>query len=187
MSSARYDSAAVHRHVDFAVRYSHSVGNLDLGLAHCRGTSREPRFERALTASGEPVLAPRYDQINQTSIDVLYAWESCLFKLEALHRTGQGRGFAAAVGGFEYTVVGVLGSGCDLGVLSEYHWDERDRRALTPFNRDLFAGLRLAVNDALAQIYRSGSIVESFQRWFGAIGNDRLLRTWHARDHLRVQ
>jgi ABC-type amino acid transport substrate-binding protein len=46
---------------------------------------------------------------------------------------------------------------------------------------------RLAVNAALAQIYRSGNIVESFQRWFGAIGNDRLLRTWHARDHLRVQ
>ena len=46
---------------------------------------------------------------------------------------------------------------------------------------------RLAVNTALAQIFRSGNVVESFQRWFGAIGNDRLLRTWHARDHVRVQ
>ncbi len=160
MSSARFDSAAEHRHVDLAVRYSHSVGNLDLGLSHFRGTSREPRFERALTASGAAVLAPRYDQINQSSLDALYTWQSWLFKLEALHRTGQGRGFAAAVGGFEYTLVGVLGSGFDVGVLSEFHWDERDRRALTPFNRDLFAGLRLAVNDAASTSVLAGVVAD---------------------------
>jgi len=36
-----------------------------------------------------------------------------------------------------------------------------------PRNDDNF---RLAVNAALAQIYRSGQIVEIFQRWFGGIG-----------------
>ncbi len=30
--------------------------------------------------------------------------------------------------------------------------------------------LRLAVNSALAQIYRSGNIGEIFRRWFGALG-----------------
>jgi ABC-type amino acid transport substrate-binding protein len=34
---------------------------------------------------------------------------------------------------------------------------------------------RLAVNSALAQIYRSGSIVEIFQRWFGAIGKPGIM------------
>jgi len=33
------------------------------------------------------------------------------------------------------------------------------------------AGLRLAVNRALAQIYRSPGIVEVFGKWFGALGN----------------
>ena len=33
------------------------------------------------------------------------------------------------------------------------------------------AGLRLAVNRALAQIYRSSGIVEVFGNWFGALGN----------------
>jgi ABC-type amino acid transport substrate-binding protein len=33
------------------------------------------------------------------------------------------------------------------------------------------AGLRLAVNRALAQIYRSSGIVEVFGKWFGALGN----------------
>jgi len=34
---------------------------------------------------------------------------------------------------------------------------------------------RLAVNSALAQIYRSGGIVEIFQRWFGAIGKPGIM------------
>jgi hypothetical protein len=147
-SSARYDSAAGDKHVDVAIRYSHSVGNLDLGLYHFRGTSREPRLLPVLTPSREPVLAPFYDRINQTGLDALYTWQSWLFKLEALHRTGQGEGFAAAVAGFEYTLVGILGSALDLGLLTEVHYDERDERALTPYNRDVFAGARLSLNDA---------------------------------------
>ena len=35
--------------------------------------------------------------------------------------------------------------------------------------------LRLAVNSALAQIYRSGNIVEIFRRWFGALGKPGLM------------
>jgi len=157
-SSAQYDSPAEKQHVDFALRYARTVGNLDFGLAHFRGTSREPRLLAIRTPGGEPVLAPRYDQINQTSVDALYTWQHWLFKLEALHRTGQGRGFAAAVGGFEYTLVGLFGSACDLGLLAEYHWDERGRRALIPFNRDLFAGLRLAVNDAASSSVLAGVV-----------------------------
>jgi len=35
--------------------------------------------------------------------------------------------------------------------------------------------LRLAVNSALAQIYRSGNIAEIFRRWFGALGKPGLM------------
>jgi ABC-type amino acid transport substrate-binding protein len=35
--------------------------------------------------------------------------------------------------------------------------------------------LRLAVNSALAQIYRSGNIVEIFRRWFGALGKPGMM------------
>jgi glutamate/aspartate transport system substrate-binding protein len=35
--------------------------------------------------------------------------------------------------------------------------------------------LRLAVNSALAQIYRSGNIVDIFRRWFGALGKPGLM------------
>ena len=40
-----------------------------------------------------------------------------------------------------------IGSDMDLGLLSEYHHDSRGGNALTPFNRDVFGGLRLTLND----------------------------------------
>ena len=36
----------------------------------------------------------------------------------------------------------------DVGAIAEFHWDERGKRAITPFNDDLFVGSRLAFNDA---------------------------------------
>jgi len=37
-----YESGAEERHVDFAVRYSQSIGDWEIGLSHFRGTGREP-------------------------------------------------------------------------------------------------------------------------------------------------
>lgn len=159
-SAARYESAAERKHVDLALRYAVSLGNLDLGLAHFHGTTREPRLLPARTASGEPVLVPLYEQINQTSIDAQFAWGSWLLKLEALRRTGQGDTFLAAVGGFEYTLVGVAGTACDLGLLTELHWDERGRDALTPFDRDVFTGARLALNDMEGTAVLAGVVAD---------------------------
>lgn len=147
-SAVEYGSAAAHKHVDYALRYSHSAGPFDVGLYHFWGTSREPRLVPAVTASAEPVLAPVYELIHQSGLDLQATLGNWLLKLEALRREGQGETFAAAVGGFEYTLVGVLGSALDLGLLGEYHHDERRAAAPTPFDHDLFAGARLGVNDA---------------------------------------
>ena len=146
-SSATWESAAENTHTDFALRYSHSWSALDIGLAHFHGTTREPEFQLASTESGSPILRPHYALIDQTSIDASYAWESWVFKLEALYRTGQAESFGAVVSGFEYTTAGVLGTAFDLGWLAEYHTDGRGRATLTPFNHDLFLGSRLAFND----------------------------------------
>ena len=70
-------------------------------------------------------------------------------KLESFYRDGHGENaFYSAVGGFEYTFFGVADSMVDLGFLIEYAYDERHEEATTPFENDLFFGLRLAVNDA---------------------------------------
>ncbi len=155
-----FESAAGDKHLDYALRYSHTVGPFDIGLAHFWGTSREPRLTLAPTSNGQPALRPIYDIIHQTSLDLQATVGSCAFKLEAVRRSGQGATYAAAVGGFEYTLVGVFGSAFDLGLLSEYHFDQRGDHATTPFNHDVFVGARLAANDTADSQALSGVVVD---------------------------
>lgn len=187
-SEASYASGAGRRHVDLALRYTHALGDLDLGLAHFRGTSREPRLLPARTRSGEPVLIPRYDLIDQTGLDAQYTRGSWLFKLEALYRSGQGASFAAAVGGFEYTWVGIADTALDLGVLAEMNWDERGRAALTPFDRDLFTGLRLALNDMASTTVLAGVVsdLRGGGRFFNLEASRRIGERWKLEVELRA-
>jgi len=145
---SKYESSAKEKHVDFAVRYSHYFGDWDVGISHFYGTSREPRSILTMNSSGSPVLAPFYDIINQTSIDLQATKGNMLWKLEALHRSGQGDTFNAVAGGFEYTFVGIFDSALDLGLLGEYHYDDRGEDAFTFFEDDIATGMRLAFNDA---------------------------------------
>ena len=65
------------------------------------------------------MLIPYYDQIEQTGLEAQSTLGGWLLKLEAIRRAGQGDPFLALAGGFEYTLVGLLGSAMDLGVLAE--------------------------------------------------------------------
>ena len=147
-SNPIYDHSREKQHIDLAARWSHYIGDWDFGLAHFRGTTREPLLIPAVSKSGEPVLLPRYDIINQTSLDVQATKGDWLWKLEAIRRTGQDDTFNAMVGGFEYTWVGAFDSSADLGFIAEYHHDDRDELAPTPFEDDTMVGLRLTMNDA---------------------------------------
>ena len=145
---ATYESGAEQWHVDFALRYAHSFGDWDIGLAHFYGTTREPVLQPTISNTGQQVLRPRYDLIHQTSLDLQYTTGPWLLKLEAMTRSGQGDRFFAAVGGFEYTFFGAFDSDADLGLLAEYLHDGRDERTpQTPFEDDIFLGTRLALND----------------------------------------
>ena len=146
MEQTTFDSGARTTHVDWAARWSHYFGPLDIGVAHFQGTSREPRFFPGLRG-GTPVLIPHYDQIDQTSVDVQLTLGAWLWKLEALNRSGQDETFQAFVGGVEYTFFNVRSRGWDIGVLCEYHYDSRRENALTAFEDDLFIGGRFAAND----------------------------------------
>ena len=150
-SSPSYESSLEEWHVDFAARYSHSFGNWDIGIAQFYGTSREPRLIAGLRSDGSAFLRPRYDIINQTSIDAQFTTGPWLLKLEALTRDGHDDDrFFSAVGGFEYTLFGIFESNADLGLLAEYLHDgssDDTRSPGTPFEDDVFLGTRLALND----------------------------------------
>jgi hypothetical protein len=147
-SAAEYQSAAEDKHIDYAIRYSTYIDVIDFGVYHFWGTSREPQFKAKTGENHKVTLIPVYDLIHQTGLDLQATVENWLFKFEALRRQGQGPTYTAAVGGFEYTIVGVFNTSLDLGLLSEYHWDERGERSVSPFNNDLFAGGRLGFNDS---------------------------------------
>jgi len=145
--ASQFESDAKERHVDFAARYANTFGDMDLGVYNFRGTGREPTMKFGLDNSGKPRLVPYYEQISQYGLDAQMVAGQWLFKLEALRRSGQGDSYAAATGGFEYTLVRVAGTEMDLGLLGEWAWDERGDDAPGPFDNDAMLGLRLAVND----------------------------------------
>lgn len=143
-----YESNNEARHLDAAARYSHSISNWDVGIYHFAGTGREPTLLQGLDTLGRPVLIPYYELIQQTGLDLQLVTGPWLWKLESLYRTGQGQGFFASVGGFEYTCVGIAETSMDWGIIGEYAYDDRRDQATTVYENDAMFGLRLAVNDA---------------------------------------
>ena len=143
--AARFESSADEHNIDLALRYSHYIGDVDIGLSMFSGTSREAR----LVASGDgTALVPHYDLIDQLGVDLQYTRDAWLWKLEAIWRDGFEDSFAAAVAGFEYTVYQVRESAADVGLLFEYQYDGRDAgEPVTIADNDVFVGSRLAFND----------------------------------------
>jgi hypothetical protein len=141
-------------HPDWAVRWSHTFGRWDVGLAYFSGISREPRLVPN-SLLRPTALIPVYELINQVSVDIQGAVGKWLLKLEAMTRDVPGKRFVAAVVGFEYTESSIWGSSADLGLLLEYQYDGREKLSRTmltntlptPNNNDIFAGIRFALND----------------------------------------
>lgn len=159
---ALYESSDEDQHQDFALRYTHTLDAWDIGVAHFKGTSREPLF--ILDVNQLPTIAftPYYEQIDQSSIDVQMTSDSLLLKLEAISRTSDlQKTYQAAVTGFEYTQVGIFDSAMDLGYIAEYLYDERDEQATTPFADDVFAGLRLVTNSIAQTTFLLGAYVDT--------------------------
>lgn len=156
--NAKYESSAEQYNIDLALRYSNTIDEWDFGIYHFAGTGREPTFSLKINSEGRSRLIPYYDQINQTGIDVQSVYGSWLYKLEALHRSGQGESFFAYVGGFEYTFINIASSGIDLGVIGEWAYDDRNNKCTTGFDNDLMMGARVAFNDAASSEALMGMI-----------------------------
>jgi len=159
-SQSVYESSQKEKHIDYAVRWSDTLGDWDIGLSHFYGTSREPSLVPGFDNTGNSVRIPRYDLINQTGVDIQATLESWLWKLEAIHRSGQGESFNAATAGLEYSFYGILETDTDLGIVAEYLYDERGETAPTPFQNDVLIGLRFALNDTQSTDALIGSIID---------------------------
>ncbi len=179
---AEYESDRQQRHIDFALRWSHYIGDWDFGLSHFHGTSRDPLFVPTLSNSGELVLAPYYEQMQQTGLDLQATKGDWLWKLEAIHRHLDSGSYNAATGGFEYTLIGIRDSVMDLGLLAEYLYDNRRDEATTPFENDLFLAIRLSANDIAGSELLAGVIrdLDSHASLFNLEASRRFGNAWKA-------
>jgi len=172
IDNAQYQAGEEDAHVDYAVRWSHTIEDYDLGLSWFNGTSRDPLFKPNDTFSK---LVPFYAQINQLGFDLQATLDSWLWKFEAIYRSyddsvknsfdqlGQltqsdygVEDYSAATGGAEYTFYGPFETVWDWGVLAEYQYDSRNDGAIAIGQNDLFVGSRIAFNDTASSEVLAG-------------------------------
>jgi hypothetical protein len=154
-NNVSYESSAGQQHLDFALRWAHSLGDFDFGTYWFHGTNREAYLSPSLKTSTSNVtqfsLQQHYAQMDQLGVDVQATLGDWLWKFESIYRSTSFEDFIATQAGFEYSFIGVFDSNLDLGLLMEHSWDSRgevelgEQGSLT--QNDLFIGARLAFND----------------------------------------
>lgn len=179
--SASFESGAGRRRVDAAVRWSHAAGPVEWGIYHFSGTSRAPQLLPRVASDGTARLFPHYPVIDQTGLDAQAVLGDWALKLEAISNSGFGDRYTAFNAGFERTLVGVLGSRADLGLVVEYMFDDRDATAFdTLFEHDVAVGTRWHLNDAADTQALVGLIwdVDTDEYVVSVEGSRRLGNTW---------
>ncbi len=88
-----------------------------------------------------------YEQMQQTGLDVQLTDEDVIWKLEMIDRQINSSNYQAAVAGIESTLVGIMETSTDLGLIVEAMWDSRGQSINSPFQKDLMLGLRFTMND----------------------------------------
>jgi len=182
-----FESDDEEQHIDFALRWSHSIGVSDIGLSYFQGTNRDPllfgqviseeRFinnpidaRPSVTTGGTTEFAnlnfvtPYYEQMTQVGIDYQATIDAWLLKLEAIYVDSDSlktllqdqlagktsdftTDYTAFAMGFEYTFNSIFNSPADLGLIVEYLSDSREFESTSPYQNDVFLGLRLAQNN----------------------------------------
>lgn len=155
-----YESRAEKWHTDGAIRWSYIFDNMDIGLSHFYGTNREPRLVPTLSQGTTIELIPHYDIIHQTGIDLQLTHNAWLWKFEGIYQTGGPESYVACVGGFEFTAPSIFNTQTDIGLLMEYHYDEREEKSTTPYDDDIFIGGRIVLNDVNSTELLTGMIAD---------------------------
>lgn len=163
-----YESSKEERHVDVALRYSHSFDVWDFAVSHFSGTSREAFFIQRTNIENDFFITPFYALIERTGLELQATVDAWLWKLEAINQVTTANDFGfdpesfqAFSGGFEYTITGIGESTKDLGLLAEYHFDSRNENSTTALQEDVFLGARLSFNDIQDSAILAGVIVDT--------------------------
>lgn len=149
--NVNYESSEEENHVDLAIRWSHSIGDFDLGTYWFHGTNRDPQLI-VRQQNQQLFVSQLYNQMDQFGLDIQATLGDFLWKFESVYRDTKGDSYWATQAGFEYTYVGAFSSNADIGLLMEHAWDSRgegsETEVTSSFQNDLYIGSRVAFNDA---------------------------------------
>ena len=153
-NSITYESSAKKRKMDFALRYSTVIDDLDIGLSHFYGNNRTPVLSpNPLTLKFDS----HYPVLSQTGVDIQATKGPWLYKLETVSAKEGSERHLGAAGGIEYTYYGIRNTQSDLGVIVEYAFDDRNDN---PFNNEGIIGLRWSMNDVKSSSLLAGYLFD---------------------------
>lgn len=178
--NAVFEKEGIQRHLAYAARWSHAIGDWDLGFSHFYGTNRDPYIVPETDRFGRLHLIPVYETINQTGMDIQTTKGSWLWKLESIVRSSQRETFFAATGGVEYTFFDLFDTGIDLGFVAEYLYDSRGKDAQVLFEDDFLAALRFGFNDVQSTEILAGIIFDrtTSSTFYNLEASRRLGESW---------
>jgi hypothetical protein len=140
---------------DYALRYSNSWDEIDLGISYFNGNGRMPWF-----VGFDGVVKPVYNREKQLGFDFQYTTDAWLIKHESIYNQNSFEDYLSTVYGFEYTFFQLNDGLFDLGVLFEHLYSNKSRIVDEVFNNDVFAGVRVALNDVQSSSLLFGVIYD---------------------------
>ncbi|WP_339513467.1 hypothetical protein [Pseudomonas sp. RL_15y_Pfl2_60] len=139
---------------DFAARYQFRLGeSIDIAISQFKGHDREPVLQALADRNGLYAFTADYQTIEQTGLEAQYVYGDSVFKSEVIYQDGAEDSFFGGGVGAETSFTSWLGGLGDLTLYAEFYHDDRsDRAPVTPFQRDVFTGVRYSFNDLNGQM-----------------------------------
>ncbi len=159
-------------HPTLAFRWSHYIGESDIGVHYFYGNAREPN----IVFDNSGAFGLRYPIVHQVGIDYQVIMNSTTFKLESVYRSGDFQiisNILSIAGGIEHTLSNANEAGTDIGLIAEYVYDNRRELSFNSLDNDLFLGSRITLNneastEIIVGIYRDLSKSTSIARLEGS-------------------
>lgn len=164
-----------------AIRISQMLESVEFAVSYFNGHARTPYYTPNFDGVGNVTsLQPNYARIDQVGAELLWVRGQLLVKLESIYRSTNNDNFMGLGVGLEreFPRIGLAKS--SLTLYGEFYYDERKTDAsspVTPFQNDVFLGLRLAKNNLRSTEYQV--------RFTRDLDNDSTL--WDFRAKTRIQ
>ena len=141
-----FESESEEWHPTLSFRWSHYIGESDIGIHYFYGNAREPN----IVFDNSGTFGLRYPVVHQIGIDYQVILSSTTFKLESVYRSGEFQNISnifSIAGGLEHTLVNANETGTDIGLIAEYVYDNRREFSFNSLDNDLFLGSRISFNN----------------------------------------